>query len=70
MNPSATGRTDQVIDPAVVEWASIFTYWAIVGIATIIDVVAVDTAIALALAPIGLLLIEAVAKRVAARLAQ
>jgi hypothetical protein len=67
MTGQAPAGSDQTVDPVFLEWASLAVYWALVGLAALLAVVAVDTAIALALAPIALMIIEFVARRLAAR---
>jgi hypothetical protein len=58
------------IDPLVVKGASLLFYWALVGLAALFGWIAVDLAVALAIGPVALLIIEAVANRVAARIAR
>lgn len=57
------------VDPVVVKGASLLAYWALVGLAAILGWIAVDLAVALAIGPVALLIIEAIAARVAARIA-
>ena len=69
MTGTKQGDEVQSVDPVVIKSASVLTYWVLVGVAVVLGLIAVDVAVALALAPIALLIIEAIAARLAARVA-
>lgn len=61
-------RYEQSVDSAVVRLVSLFTYWAIVAVVALGGLIEPDMMIALALAPLAFLGIEAVARRVGVRI--
>ena len=69
--PSMTGEAGKGsgVDPVVVKGGSLLAYWALVGLAAMLGWIPVDLAVALAIGPVALLIIEFIAIRVAARIA-